>query len=89
MATADYTLTGEWSASARYTAAADVDAYLANTSLSFPLSWATTTGDTAPTVAVARAAKILPAEGLGVQLLSGDRVWFASPSGQGSAAVET
>jgi hypothetical protein len=89
MATAAYTLTGEWASGARYTAAADVDIFAANTSLSFPLAWATTTGDTAPTVTPAQASKILPGEGIGMQLLSGDRLWFASTSGQGSAAVET
>ena len=89
MATTAYTLTGEWSASARYTAAADVDIFAANTSTSFGLSWATTTSDTAPTITPAQAPKIKAEEGIGMQLLSGERIWFASVSGQGSAAVET
>lgn len=74
------TLTENWGASARYTAAALTDVYLSFPSPDAPgvIAWTTTPDDTTPAISVANASKIKPGTGVPMQLNSGERLWMAS-----------
>lgn len=82
MAITNYTLTGAASATNRYTASAETDIALSNSSEAHAMSWTITANDTAPTAHPANWGKIAPMEMRAMTLANGDRLWMACASGQ-------
>jgi hypothetical protein len=76
-----YTANTAWSASARYTAAADADILLSNASAQFTVLWTLTTSDTAPSITPSQANALAPDQSFPMQLASGERLWMAVRSG--------
>ncbi len=87
MATTTYDTTAEWSASARYTAADDTDVLISNPSALTRLSFTITDSDTLPTTSVTRGSLVARESSQDIALVSGERLWLASPQ-PSSAAIE-
>ena len=78
MATTQYNLDRLWQASARYTAAGDIDVLITNPT-QFPAFWWITTNDTAPTINYETANPIGALGSQAISLATGERVWLAGP----------
>lgn len=78
MASTPYSLTPEWTAANRYTAAAAVDIRLSNRDPGRAIYFTITTSDVIPTVAVDEASILAPYDAQAMTLSNGDRVWMAS-----------
>ncbi|ANT39925.1 hypothetical protein RGUI_4120 [Rhodovulum sp. P5] len=89
MPTTLYTLDADWSASARFTAATDMDINIGNPSTWARLSWDLTTDDTPPAVAPALATPMLPGAEKGLQLRAGERLWLAGAKGEPAVLVQS
>ena len=83
MASTEYTLTADWSATNRYTAGADVDVLISNPS-GYSLRFELTGTDATPALAARRGHPIGPGQSRAMQLTSGERLWLV---GEGAIAV--
>ena len=86
MATLSYTLTLEWAAANRYTAAAEQDVLLSNSG-TYPMYFAITADDTPPTVASVRAHPLPIYASRAMQLQAGERLWLAGYAGHAALAT--
>lgn len=77
MAATTYETGRDWSASARYTAAADLSVLIANPGRAGVLRFTTTLSDALPTLPVAFAVPLGPGDRQSAEVPSGTRIWFA------------
>jgi len=73
----------EWVAAGRYTAAADVDVNLCNSSTAFNARWTTTADNSDPQIAVSQGNPLPKDSDKAMSLPNGARLWVASVSGEG------
>lgn len=78
-----YELSVDWSESARYTASEDIDIGIGNPSVGAGqvVRYARTDDDNVPTLSITSANVLQPGETKGMQLLNGERIWFAGVAG--------
>lgn len=86
MASTYFDLEDDWSATNRYTAAADVDILVSNSG-GYAVRWSITSNDTAPTIPVSRAHVLGIGDRLPLQLSSGERLWLAGTNADATLEV--
>lgn len=87
MATTTYEMTGNWDATNRITAVAEMDILLANPSAGV-LHWAITADDVAPPNPRTLYVPMMPSGSRAMILQAGERLWFAGTVGAPAVVVE-
>lgn len=79
--TTTYTLTNDWSASARYTAAAETPVRVSNPNDHTAIKMVITDGDTTPSDDPSGCLTILPGQSTTTTLATGERLWVMGQTG--------
>lgn len=76
MPSTPYTTGNTWDAASRYTASGDTDIRLGNIG-AFTIYFEITNSDAMPAIAVEQGQRLIPGEGIPMQLADGARLWLA------------